>query len=249
MDLSSGALWGAFGAIVFANILLSGDNAVVIAMAARSLPPDKQKKAIFWGSTAAIVMRVVLTIGAVELLQLPFLKIVGGLLLLWIGVQLLVESEDSGHIKAHVGMTAAIRTILMADLVMSVDNVLAVAGAADRAPPGYRLPLLIFGLGLSIPLIIAGSTLLMKVMGRFPVIVTLGAALLGFLAGEMFATDPFTAAWVHAHMPEADFILGGFGAILVVAGGMWLERRRRAGQPGQAPGPEGRTYNPPLEGE
>lgn len=228
MDFTSPALWGAFGAIVAANILLSGDNAVVIAMAARSLPAAQQRKAIFWGSAAAIVMRVILTIVAVQLLQLPYLKLIGGVLLLWIGVQLLVESDDDNHVESHGSMAAAIRTILIADLVMSVDNVLAVAGAADRAPEAYRLPLLIVGLGLSIPLIIAGSTLLMKVMDRFPVIVTMGAALLGFLAGEMFVSDPSTAAWFSAHMPEADFILGGLCAVGVVAVGMLLQRRRHA---------------------
>jgi YjbE family integral membrane protein len=227
MDFSSGALWGAFGAIIVANILLSGDNAVVIAMAARSLPPEQQKKAIFWGSAAAIVMRIVLTVVAVQLLQLPYLKIIGGLLLLWIGVQLLVDSEDDGEVKAHGTMFAAIRTILVADLVMSVDNVLAVAGAADRAPENARLPLLIVGLGLSIPLIIAGSTLLMKIMDRFPIIITLGAALLGFLAGEMFVTDPFSSAWFHTNIPEADFILGAACAVLVVVVGTWLQRRSR----------------------
>ena len=228
MDLSSGALWGALGAIIVANILLSGDNAVVIAMAARSLPVNQQFKAIFWGSAAAIVMRVVLTVVAVQLLQVPYLKIIGGVLLLWIGVQLLVDSDDEGEVKAHGTIGAAIRTILVADLVMSVDNVLAVASAADRAPESSRLALLIIGLGLSIPLIIVGSTLLMKIMERFPIIVTAGAALLGFLAGEMFATDPASAGWFHANMPEADAMFGGICAVLVVAVGTWLKRRRRA---------------------
>ena len=228
MDFTSGALWGAFGAIIAANILLSGDNAVVIAMAARSLPPQQQKKAIFWGSAAAIVMRIVLTIVAVQLLQLPYLKVIGGVLLLWIGVQLLVDSEDDGEVKSHGTMGAAIRTILVADLVMSVDNVLAVAGAADRAPEGARLPLLIVGLALSIPLIIAGSTLLMKIMDRFPIIITLGAALLGFLAGEMFVSDPLTRDWFHANVPEADFIVGGVCAVLVVVIGLWLQKRGAA---------------------
>jgi YjbE family integral membrane protein len=227
MDLTSGALWGAFGAIVVANILLSGDNAVVIAMAARSLPQQQQRKAIFWGSAAAIVMRIILTIVAVKLLELPYLKIVGGVLLLWIGVQLLVDAEDSGEVKQHGTMFAAIRTILVADLVMSVDNVIAVAGAADRAPEAYRLPLLIIGLALSIPLIIAGSTLLMKVMDRFPIIITLGAALLGFLAGEMFVSDPATADWFKTNMAEADMIFGGLCAVLVVVVGVWLQRRGR----------------------
>ncbi len=228
MDLTSGALWGAFGAIIVANILLSGDNAVVIAMAARSLPAGQQKKAIFWGSAAAIVMRVVLTVVAVNLLRLPFLKLIGGGALLWIGGQLLVDSDDGGEVASHGTMFAAIRTILVADLVMSVDNVIAVAGAADRAPEAYRLPLLIVGLGLSIPLIIAGSTLLMKIMERLPIIITLGAALLGFLAGEMFVTDPSTDAWFHRNMAEPDFIVGGLCAVLVVVVGTWMQRRARA---------------------
>ena len=226
MDLSSGALWGALGAIIGANILLSGDNAVVIAMAARSLPPDQQKKAIFWGSGAAIVMRIVLTIVAVQMLQIPYLKIIGGLALLWIGAQLLVHTEEEGETREQSTMAAAIRTILVADLVMSIDNVIAVAGAADRAPQAYRVPLLIVGLGLSIPLIIAGSTLLMKVMDRFPIIITLGAALLGWLAGEMFTTDPAVAAWFAAHLPHADLIFGIGCAVLVVVIGKWLHHRQ-----------------------
>ncbi len=230
MELANASLWGAFFAIVAANILLSGDNAVVIAMAARSLPPAQQKKAVFWGSAAAIIMRVVLTIVAVQLLQVPYLKLIGGVLLLWIGVQLLVDSDDEGEIKSHGTMGAAIRTILIADLVMSVDNVLAVAGAADRAPEQYRLTLLIIGLALSIPLIIAGSTLLMKIMDRFPIIITLGAALLGFLAGEMFVSDPATRDWFHSKIPEADFIMGGIGAVFVVVVGLWLARRQHGGK-------------------
>ena len=225
MDLASGSLWGAFAAIVVANILLSGDNAVVIAMAARSLPEAQRRRAVIWGSGAAIFLRVVLTIAAVQLLQLPFLKIIGGALLLWIGVQLLVDSGDEGEVKSHGTLGAAIRTILIADLVMSLDNVIAVAGAADRAPEQYRLTLVIIGLAMSIPLIIAGSTLLMKVMERFPIIITLGAALLGFLAGEMFVTDPADSAWFHSHVPEAEWIAGIACALLVVAAGRWLQRR------------------------
>lgn len=225
MDLTSGALWGALGAIIVANILLSGDNAVVIAMAARSLPQHQQKKAIFWGSAAAIVMRIVLTIVAVQLLLLPYLKIIGALALLWIGVQLMTDTEEEGEVKAGGTMSAAIRTILVADLVMSIDNVIAVAGAADRAPAAYRVPLLVIGLAMSIPLIIAGSTLLMKVMDRWPIIIVLGAALLGFLAGELFATDPALSAWIDARLPHAEYVLGALGAVLVVAVGKWLHHR------------------------
>lgn len=223
--LTSGAVWGALGAIIVANILLSGDNAVVIAMAARSLPAYQQRKAIFYGSAAAIVMRIVLTIGAVQMLQVPYLKIVGGLALLWIGVQLLLDTEEEGEVKELGTMAAAIRTILIADLVMSIDNVIAVAAAASRAPEAYRLVLLIIGLATSIPLIIVGSTLLMKIMERFPIIITLGAALLGWLAGEMLVSDPAIAAWFKANLPHADLIFGIGCAVLVVVVGKWLHHR------------------------
>ena len=221
----SGAVWGAFGAIVVANILLSGDNAVVIAMAARSLPPVQQKKAIFWGSAAAIVLRIVLTVLAVQLLQLPYLKLIGALLLLWVGIQLLVDGEE-GEVTAEGTMAAAIRTILVADLVMSLDNVIAVAGAADRAPEAYRMPLLVVGLAMSIPLIIVGSTVLMRVMERFPVIITLGAALLGWIAGQMLATDPAFEAWFEDNVPQAELIFGIVGAVAVVVVGRLLHHRQ-----------------------
>ena len=223
--LTSGAVWGALGAIIVANILLSGDNAVVIAMAARSLPPQQQRKAIIYGSAAAIVMRIVLTIVAVQMLQVPYLKIVGALALLWIGIQLLLDTEEEGEVKETGTMGAAIRTILIADLVMSIDNVIAVAAAASRAPEAYRLVLLIIGLATSIPLIIVGSTLLMKIMERFPIIITAGAALLGWLAGEMFATDPAIAAWLKANLFHAELVLGIGCAVLVVVVGKWLHHR------------------------
>jgi YjbE family integral membrane protein len=224
-ELASGAVWGALGAIIVANILLSGDNAVVIAMAARSLEQRQQKQAIFWGSAAAIVMRVVLTLAAVQLLQLPYLKLVGGALLLWIGVQLLCDCDDGGEVKAYGTLSAAVRTILIADLVMSTDNVIAVAGAADKAPEQWRILLIVIGLATSIPLIIAGSRLLMGVMDRFPVIIVLGAALLGFLAGGMVVTDPATAAWFQAHLSDAELVMGTAGAVLVVVAGKWMQRR------------------------
>jgi YjbE family integral membrane protein len=225
--LTSGAVWGALGAIIVANILLSGDNAVVIAMAARALPAQQQRKAIVYGSAAAIVMRIVLTIVAVQMLQVPYLKIVGALALLWIGVQLLLDTEEEGEVKETGTMGAAIRTILIADLVMSIDNVIAVAAAASRAPDAYRLILLIIGLATSIPLIIIGSTLLMKIMERFPIIITLGAALLGFLAGEMFVTDPAISAWFEANIAHARLIFGIAGALAVVIVGKWLHHRGR----------------------
>ena len=224
MDFTSAAFWAALGSIILANIVLSGDNAVVIALAARSLPPAQQKKAIFWGSAAAIVMRIVLTVIAVEMLRWPWLKIVGGLLLLYIGVSLLGEEDDaSDGGNEGGGMLAAIRTILVADLVMSLDNVLAVAAAAKG-----NTPLLVIGLAISIPLIIFGSTLLLKVMERFPIIITLGAALLGFLAGEMILTDPAVTARFGELSHDVVNGAGALGAVLVVGVGLWLQRRARA---------------------
>jgi YjbE family integral membrane protein len=227
MELTSAAFWAALGSIILANILLSGDNAVVIALAARSLPPHQQKKAILFGSAAAIVMRIVLTLIAVEMLKWPWLKIIGAVLLIYIGVTLLLEDDDGhGDIgKQSAGLMTAIRTILVADLVMSLDNVLAVAAAAK----GDTL-LLVLGLGISIPLIIFGSTLLLKVMERFPIIITIGAALLGFLAGEMLLTDPA----VNQQFGEQPHWLvngaGAVGAALVVGLGLFLQRRQAARQ-------------------
>jgi YjbE family integral membrane protein len=223
MEFTSGAFWAALGSIILANIVLSGDNAVVIAMAARALPPHQQGKAIFWGSAAAIVMRIILTLIAVEMLKWQYLKIIGALLLLYIGISLLSEDDggDEGH-KEVGGLGAAIRTILVADLVMSLDNVLAVAAAAKG-----NTPLLIIGLAVSIPLIIFGSTLLLKVMDRFPIIITLGAALLGFLAGEMLLTDPAVTTRFGELSHEVVNGAGAIGAVIVVAVGTWLQRRAR----------------------
>jgi len=227
LDLASPLFWSAFGSIILANIVLSGDNAVVIAMAARTLKPEQRGKAIFWGSAAAIVMRIILTIVAIQLLTLPYLKMIGAVLLVYIGVDLLKdEDEEEGGGKEISGMMAAIRTILIADLVMSLDNVLAVAAAAKG-----NLPLLVLGLLVSIPLIVFGATLLTKVMERFPVIITIGAALLGFLAGEMLLTDPAVTARFGA-MSEQTVTFGGIlGAVLVVVLGTYLTKRQQKKAP------------------
>jgi YjbE family integral membrane protein len=224
MDITTAAFWAALGSIIFTNIILSGDNAVVIALAARSLPPKQQKQAIFWGSAAAIVMRIVLTLVAVQLLQQPYLKIIGGVLLVYIGVQLLIEEEEEiedGKDNEPKGMLAAVRTILIADLVMSLDNVIAVAAAAKDS-----VTLLVLGLAISIPLIIFGSTMLLKLMERFPIIITLGGALLGYLAGEMAATDPALTPWVGQVSHTAANIAGAVGAALVVVIGMVIRKRQ-----------------------
>lgn len=231
-NVSEPAFWLALLQIVWVNILLSGDNAIVIALAARGLPPHQRTKAIVGGSAAAIVLRVVLTVFAVSLLQLPYLRLIGALLLFWIGVQLLLpqpDGDDKGH--AHIDLWSAMRTILLADLVMSLDNVIAVAAAADSGPPDSRLLLLVIGLGMSIPLIIFGSQLLLKVMERFPIIVTLGAALLGFVAGEMLVHDLALKPLFHSVGPASTTIFELAGAVGVVVVGTWLARRRRAANP------------------
>ena len=194
--LTLNEFWIPLGQILLVNIVLSGDNAVVIALAARSLPPQQQKLAIIWGSGAAIAMRIVLTIFAVQLLTLPYLKLIGAVLLVWIGIQLLSEDEGEENVAASSTLGAAIKTILLADLVMSLDNVLGVAAAAKGS-----MPLLIIGLAVSIPLVIFGASLLLKVMERFPIIITIGGGLLGWVAGEMAVTDPAISGWIEANAP------------------------------------------------
>src|SRR5216683_5964254 len=200
-ELMSQAFWIGLAKIIGVNIILSGDNAVVIALAARSLPAKQQKLAIFWGAGAAIVLRIILTLFAVALLTLPWLKLVGSLLLFWIGVKLLIPEDDDPDIKAHEHLMSAIKTILVADLVMSLDNVIAVAAAA-----GGSVVLLVLGLAISIPLVIFGATLLVKLMERFPIIITIGAALIGFVAGEMAWEDEAIAAWTSPYPPDVKYV-------------------------------------------
>jgi YjbE family integral membrane protein len=222
--------------IIGVNIILSGDNAVVIALAARSLPAKQQKAAVLWGSGAAVVMRIVLTIFAVALLTLPWLKLVGSLLLFWIGIKLLVPEEDEANVNASDNLVSAIKTILIADLVMSIDNVIAVAAAAQGS-----MTLLILGLAISIPLVVFGSTLLLHLMERWPVIITIGAGLLGFVAGEMLVTDPALKDWLAgagAQFGEdgrprvaglsLEILCGLIGAVIVVGVGTLLARRQEA---------------------
>jgi len=223
MNFTDATFWVALLQIIGVNIVLSGDNAVVIALAARSLPAKQQKQAVLWGSGAAVVMRIILTVVAVQLLTLPYLKLIGAALLLWIGVQLLLpedEEEGEGKTSTSTGMGAAIRTILIADLVMSLDNVIAVAAAAKGS-----LTLLILGLLISIPLVIFGSTLLMKFMERWPIIITIGGALLGWVAGEMAISDPAVKEWVDTNAAWLHYAAPVLGAAIVVAVGKILSRR------------------------
>lgn len=226
------AFWVGLGAIIWVNLLLSGDNAVVIALAARSLPARQQKLAVFWGSAAAVILRVILTVFAVALLTLPWLKLIGGALLLWIGVKLIVPEEDEAEVASSDNLWSAVKIILIADLVMSLDNVIAVAAAADSAAPtpdlqAMKYTLLILGLAISIPIVIFGSVMMLKIMERFPVIITLGAGLLGWIAGDIMLTDPAIIGWVK---DNAAWLLDWkvaplAGAAVVVALGKWLEKR------------------------
>ena len=210
--------------IVGINIVLSGDNAVVIAMAASTLPVGQQKKAIVWGSGAAIVMRILLTLTAVALLSVPYLKLVGSVVLIWIGIRLLDAdaSNDEGEIKSGASLLAAIRTILFADVVMSLDNVLGVAAAAEG-----NIPLLIIGLGLSIPVVIFGANVLLRLMQRFPVIVTLGAVLIGYVGGEMAVSDPAISGWVDLNFHALQAIVPIACGALVLLVGKFLGARKK----------------------
>jgi YjbE family integral membrane protein len=245
-ELLSQAFWIGLVKIIGVNIILSGDNAVVIALAARSLPAQQQKQAIFWGAGAAIVLRIVLTLFAVTLLGLPWLKLIGSLLLFWIGIKLLIPEDEDPDIKAHDHLMSAIKTILIADLVMSLDNVIAVAAAA-----GGSVILLVLGLAISIPLVIFGATLLVKLMDRYPVIITIGAGLIGWVAGEMLVTDVALQPWLGGLGVEykgpgkpfvgglsLELIAGAVGVILVVVLGKWFARRQEsASAPAEAERP------------
>lgn len=229
--------WIAVGQIILIDILLGGDNAVVIALACRKLPPAQRTKGIIWGTAGAIILRVILIFFALTLLAIPYLKIVGAILLVWIGVKLLVPDEDGhGDISASDKLWAAVKTIIVADLVMSVDNVIAIAGAAQGAGE-HQMVLVIFGLVVSIPIIVWGSQLVIKLMDRFPMIITAGGMLLGWIAGTMAVTDPAIVQYmplaselVEGKVPDVAasvrYGAGIAGALLVLAIGALIKRRR-----------------------
>jgi YjbE family integral membrane protein len=223
MDIGTPQFWLAALEIVVINILLSGDNAVVIALACRNLPPRQRRWGVFWGAIGAIVLRIILTFFAVSLLQLSYLKIVGGALLVWIGVKLIAEEDgEGGHdVQGSDRMLAAIRTVVIADLVMSIDNVLGVAAAARG-----NLLLLIFGLVVSVPLVIGGAQLIMRLIERFPVLIVAGGGLLGFIAGELIVDDSAIVDWIHAHATWLTWAAPVIGIALVVGPAKWLEGRR-----------------------
>jgi YjbE family integral membrane protein len=231
--LNDPQFWFALLQIAWINILLSGDNAVVIALACRSLPKRQQKLGVVLGTGPAVVLRIVFALFIVRLMEVPFLKIAGGLLLLWIAVQMLQpEDDEGGHLGDAAGagtaktvrssnnLLVAIRTIVIADAVMSLDNVIAIAGAARG-----DVMLLTIGLVISMPLIIFGSTLLLRILTRFPILVTAGGALLGYIGGETLVTDPVLRELIEHDAPQAEWLGPIVGAIVAVVLGLGLARR------------------------
>ena len=226
LDLTSAVFWIAVGQIILIDIVLSGDNAVVIALACRNLSAEQRRFGIFWGVAGAVSLRVVLTVFAALVMNMPWLKLVGGLLLIWIAVKLMLPEDEEGHdIKSSDHLWGAVKTIVVADFVMSLDNVIAVAGAAHGS-----LALLLFGLAVSVPLIVWSSQLILHWMERFPSIVLFGAALLGYVAGQMIFSDPGVLALLPPLPEWSAKVAGAVGALLVVSIGRWLERRILARQ-------------------
>jgi len=236
--------WVAVGQIIMIDVLLGGDNAVVIALACRKLPTNLRTKGILWGTAGAIVLRVILIFFALTLLAIPFLKLVGAALLIWIGVKLLAPDDEGGHgdVQASDKLWTAVKTVIVADLVMSVDNVIAIAGAAEGAGGDHKMPLVIFGLLVSIPIIVWGSQLVIKLMDRFPAIITVGGLLLGWIAGTMAVSDPALLGYLPTlpvaragALPEVVAVVrygaGAAGALLVWVIGMFVKSRSAAVHP------------------
>ena len=232
-EMASAAFWAALAKIMWINILLSGDNAVVIAMACRGLPARQRIWGMVLGAGVAVVLRILFTGVVASLMLLPYLKIVGGLLLFYVAAKLLVpDAPDRDETEAVQHLWRAVRIVALADIIMSLDNVIAIAAAA-----GDRLALLAIGLALSIPLIVAGAALIMSLLDRFPILVWAGAALLGWIVGEVIATDPVIAGTLHAAYGARTVALVDYGAaaagaaLVLVVGGLW----RRANKPEETP--------------
>ncbi|NEN76279.1 TerC family protein [Pelistega sp. NLN82] len=224
--------WGVVGGIVLIDILLGGDNAVIIALASRNLEKSKRMQGILWGTFGAIAMRIVLIFFAMQLLNIPFLKVIGGVLLLWIGIKLLLpEHDDHNSIQGATTVWSAVKTILIADFVMSLDNVLAIAGTAQHADPEHQYFYVIFGLLVSVPIIIWGSTLVLKLIDKFPIVIIGGAGLLGWIAGGMLISDVkvveyfFNGESASVAMKYAAEIIG---ALFVITIGLLLAKRKKA---------------------
>ena len=240
-DISTAAFWIAVLQIIAIDILLGGDNAVVIALACRKLPDTQRKQGILWGVAGAIGLRIVLIFFAVQLLEVPWLKIVGALLLFWIGVKLLLPEEEDAHgnVAASTTLMGAIKTIIVADAVMSLDNVIAVAGAANGS-----MTLVVFGILVSIPIVVWGSQLVLKLMDRFPVVITAGGALLGWIGGGMIVGDPALPADLLAGIPYAKHFAAALGAVLVIVVGKRLAARQGARPAVDLAAPAGKDAQP-----
>ena len=223
--------WVAVGQIILIDILLGGDNAVVIALACRQLPENQRLKGILWGTAGAILLRVALIAFAITLLKVPFLKIAGAALLIWIGVKLITPHDEDAHgnIQASDKLWSAVKTVIVADLVMSIDNVIAIAGAAQNAGEQHQMALVILGLVVSIPIIVWGSQIVLKLMDRFPVIILLGGMLLGWIAGGMLQTDPALKDIISQDQTW-HYALSAAGALLVLAIGQTLKTRSAKGK-------------------
>ena len=228
LELLQTLSWTAVFQIILIDILLGGDNAVVIALACRNLPPKQRMQGILWGTAGAIILRVALIAFALTLLSVPFLKIIGALLLVWIGIKLLIPEDDAhGNINGGTTIFSAFKTILIADFVMSLDNVIAIAGAAQGADPNHQIGLVIFGLVVSVPIIIWGSTLVLKLIDRFPSVVIFGAALLGWIAGGMLITDIVIVERFGEPSTAMKLAAEAIGAIVIVVAGRALAKRKQ----------------------
>lgn len=229
--LTDPAFWLAVGQIILIDILLGGDNAIVIALACRGLPEHQRRQGILWGTVGAIVVRIGLIGVALTLLGIPFLKLLGAVLLLWVAVKLLTDDDDDHEVDASEKLWGAIKTIVLADLVMSVDNVIGVTAAADTGGGDHKLTLVIFGLLVSIPVVVWGSTLVIRLMDRFPWVITLGGMVMGWIAGTMAVTDPGLLEHLPGMADEAGklhpllyYSAGVLGAVGVVAAAMLIKR-------------------------
>ncbi|WP_248926634.1 TerC family protein [Paenibacillus hamazuiensis] len=201
--------------IMLINIVLSGDNAVVIALASKNLPAHQRTKAVWWGAFGAIALRLVLTVIAVYILKVPFIQAAGSLLLIWIAIKLLIDDEGHANVKEASTLGKAIGTIIMADFVMSLDNVLAIAAKANN-----NLAVIILGIGLSIPIIIWGSTMVMKLLNKFPILVYIGAGILGYTAGEMFVKDTPVMDFLFHNSHTVHWVLPVITTVIVIAAGL-----------------------------
>jgi YjbE family integral membrane protein len=234
-DMMQPAFWIAVGQIIWINILLSGDNAVVIALACRSLPPKQRFWGILLGAGAAVILRIIFTVIIAQIMAIPFLKLVGGLLLLWIAVKLIVPSDEHGEdsVKAGDTLMRAVWLVTVADIVMSLDNVIAIAAAAETAATrvdlahamSIKTTLIVFGLATSVPLIIAGSALLMALLNRFPILVWAGAGLLGWVAGEIMIKDQAVANWLGEAFVDRWHMWGAAAGVVFVLAVGWIIKR------------------------